>query len=750
MFDFLFKYPPAVFSKGEFVFLGGLPVWVLAASFVVIAAVLAWLVWRKNGDSAVTGYRPLGIWLLQTLLAGVLLILLWQPALRVATLKSQQNIVAVIVDDSGSMKISEDGSTRTQKAVQALNSGMLNSLSQKFQVRLYRLSDRLERLDQLPSLNSGGSATRLGDSLKQVGVEAAGLPLGAVVLLSDGADNSGGVDLETLSEIRRNRIPIHTVGFGREKFNRDLEITTVDIPSHALAESRLNASITFRQRGYAQRKARISIRDGKKVVASQEVTLKADGEPQTESVLFNAGNAGAKTLAFGVEPLEGEENPENNSLLRLLNVTSKKPRILYLEGEPRWEFKFIRRAIEEDKSLELATILRTTQNKIYRQGTPSKELEHGFPAKVEELFAFDGIVIGSVEANYFTAGQQELLRQFVDRRGGGILFLGGRAALSDGGYSSSAIADLLPVTLSSRRGTFHRDPATVELTPAGRDSVLARLVENPQQNVERWKKLPALADYQETGDAKPGALIYAEALPTSKGRHSLFVAQNYGRGRTAIFATSGSWRWQMQQPLEDKTHEMFWQQMLRWLVDGTEGRILTSSPKQMLHDESRMPLRAEVRDKTYMLTADAHVEARILSPDGGSATVEMKPDPLNQGVYLADWSAEKTGSYVAEVTASREGEDPQHDLLMFRRDDGVAEHFRAEQNRELLEKLSSQTGGRYYKPSELARLGEEINYSEAGITVRETRDLWNMPVIFLALLLLRSSEWLLRRKWGVV
>jgi hypothetical protein len=163
-----------------------------------------------------------------------------------------------------------------------------------------------------------------------------------------------------------------------------------------------------------------------------------------------------------------------------------------------------------------------------------------------------------------------------------------------------------------------------------------------------------------------------------------------------------------------------------------------------------MPLRAEVRDKTYLPTADARLEAKILTPDGGSSMVELKPDPLNQGVYLADWSAEKPGSYVAEITASREGEEPQRDVLMFRRDDGIAENFRAEQNRELLEKLSSQTAGRYYKPTELSRLGEEINYSEAGITVRETRDLWNMPVIFLALLILRSSEWLLRRKWGVV
>jgi hypothetical protein len=105
---------------------------------------------------------------------------------------------------------------------------------------------------------------------------------------------------------------------------------------------------------------------------------------------------------------------------------------------------------------------------------------------------------------------------------------------------------------------------------------------------------------------------------------------------------------------------------------------------------------------------------------------------------------------VVEVSAHRGVEDLGRDVITFRRDDGVAENFHVEQNRELLEKLSSETGGKYYKPEDAKKLGKDINYSEAGITVRETRDLWDMPVIFLLLLMLRSGEWLLRRKWGVI
>jgi hypothetical protein len=157
-----------------------------------------------------------------------------------------------------------------------------------------------------------------------------------------------------------------------------------------------------------------------------------------------------------------------------------------------------------------------------------------------------------------------------------------------------------------------------------------------------------------------------------------------------------------------------------------------------------------VKDRTYLPAGDAKVEAHILGPDGIAESVEMQPDPLTQGTFNADWTVPKPGSYLVEMTAKRGTEEIGRDVLTFRREDGVAENFKVEQNRELLQKLASETGGRYYTPDDAQRLGKDISYSEAGITVRETRDLWDMPAVFLLLLMLRSGEWLLRRKWGVI
>ncbi len=753
MFEFLFKYPTTVFAKGDFVFLARWPVWILGGLIAAACVLFGFFLWRRRTKMAagLSGLRPVAIWLLQSCLAALLLLMLWHPAISIATLKPQQNIVAVVVDDSRSMSISEGGKTRIDTAKALYDGGLRTALAKKFQVRLYRFGQSLERIQGTGQLSGQAQVTRISDALKQVASEAAGLPIGALVLISDGAENSGGIDRETVAEIRRYRIPVHTVGIGREAPERDVEIADAVVPARTLADSRVNAQVTLRQHGFQNRKVRLTISDSGKPLASQEVTLRGDGVPQTESILFNAGVAGAKTLAITVGRLEGEENPDNNTVTRLVNVEALKPRVLYFEGEPGWELKFVRRAAEEDRSLQFVSMARTTQNKIYRQGiSDPKELEQGFPAKAEELFAYQGLVLVNVEASYFTPAQQDLIRQFVDRRGGGLLFLGGRASLADGGYASSGLAALVPVTLSERKDTFHRDPAKAELTAAGRDSLICRLLEQPDKNAERWNKLPALADYQEAGEPKPAALVLAESAPANGRRYPLLVTENYGLGRTALFATGGSWRWRMLQEHTDVSHQTFWQQLLRWLVDGAARACSVSTPRQVLFDEGRATFRVQARDKEFNPISAARVEAHVMGPEGLTGTFELIPSQSELGVYDGEYTAEKAGSYLVEVTATRGSEQVGRDVLTFRRENGVAENFRTEQNRELLSKLAEETGGRYYTPDNIAKLSDEVSYSEAGITTREIRDLWDMPIVFMLLVLLRGAEWLLRRRWGAV
>jgi uncharacterized membrane protein len=761
MFQFLFKYPVPVFTKGRFVLLGGWPAWALAALIVAAAGGLALLIrWRlRRATPELRSWRGWLIWGLQSALVALVLLLLWQPAMMVSELNSQQNIIAVVVDDSRSMRIADsDGKTREAAALAALNDSVLAGLQKRFQTRVYRLGRELTRVDGTQGIAPVEAATHIGDGLKQLATETTDVPVGGILLLSDGSQNTAGtggsgISLDALQALRNRRLPVHTVGFGKEEPAHDVEIEDVTVAASATANARIAATISLTQHGYAGQKAKLTVRDREKSLAEREITLLTDGRVQTEPLFFPTGAAGAKSLTFSVEPLPGEENLVNNTVTRPILVSDAKRRILYVEGEPRWEYKFIRRAEEDDPTVQLVSMLRTSENKIYRQGIrdPS-ELADGFPARPEDLFSYAGIIIGSVDADYFTPLQQQLLREYVDHRGGGILFLGGRYSLSDGGWGASSLNDLLPTFLPTGNHNFHRSAATVELTPEGVDSPITQILDDPEKNAQRWRKLTYLADYEDAGAPKPGATVLAD-LNAGRRKLPLLITESYGHGRTAIMATGGTWRWQMSEALGDPSHNLFWQQLLRWLIAESPGPVVASMPERLLMDEGQARLTAQVRDRQFQQAANAHVTAHILGPEDVNALVELTPSEETPGLYQTEWTAEKPGTYVAEVIAESAGSQPQElgrDVVTFQREDGVAENFHTEQNRHLLEQLASETGGRYWKSSDLKNLPRDISYSEAGISVRSTKELWDMPIVFVLLLGLPIGEWLLRRKWGVI
>ncbi len=753
MVEWLFKYPPTVFLHGQLVLRSAWPRWPLALAVLVVGVALAWVMRgrRASDTSLAPRWRLPLIWLAQWSMATLVLLLLWRPAIAVSELVPQANVIAVLVDDSRSMAIADQGVTRLQQASQALKGSWLASLGRTFQTRLYRFDTGLVRLPgPEAALTATGPATHINEVLDQFASDTASVPVGAVVLLSDGGDNSGRIERSTLEVLRQRRIPVHTVGFGSEQVPKDVEIESVALTQRALAHSRVTAGIEIAQSGFAGRHTSVSVRDGEKLLATRELSLGADGAVVSTDLTFDLPDAGPRLLRFQVAPVPGEANAHNNELTRLVNVEAGPRRILYVEGEPRWEYKFIRRAQEDDAAVQMVSMLRTTENKIYRQGVKDAlELAQGFPTDPQELFGFDGLIIGSVDAGYFPAGQQALMREFVNRRGGGLLFLGGRQALADGVWSGSQLNDLLPVVLPTVTGTFHREPAQVSLTSAGADSAITRLLDDRAANLTAWSKLPYLMDFQDPGTVKPGATELAR-MQAGGRTLPLLVTQNYGRGRTAVLATGGTWRWQMSLPLGDPTHAVFWHQLLHWLVSDTRGQLNAQVSAGILQDDGHVQLLADVRDRNYLPATDAVVNAHVIGPERLQADLSLRAVPGLPGRYRSEWAAPAVGTYVADISATQGAVAAGRDTIAFQRQDGVAENFHTGQNVALLKSLAAQTGGRYWSATDLDALARAIPFANAGVSVQKFQDLWNMPAVFLALILLRMTEWLLRRRWGVV
>lgn len=297
MFQFLFKYPSPVFTKGRFVLLSPLPVWLLLLLIAVCSGGLALLIRRRlnNATPGLRSWRGWVVWGMQSTVASLLLLLLWRPAMTVAALSSQKNIIAVVIDDSRSMAIRDSGgATREEAALAVLQNGLLSGLQKRFQTRIYRLGNGITKVENLKDITPVEVATHIGDSLQQLATETLNLPIGAILLLTDGSENTDGINnsaisLEAFRSLRDRRLPVHTIGFGELRKKHDIEIEYIDVAANAIANGKVSATVSWKQYGYAGAKTTLTVRDGNTALVSREVTLAPNGIIQTESFFFLQG-----------------------------------------------------------------------------------------------------------------------------------------------------------------------------------------------------------------------------------------------------------------------------------------------------------------------------------------------------------------------------------------------------------------------------------------------------------------------------
>lgn len=743
--EFLLGHSIWAFRSGELAFARGWPLWLLFALAGAGLAAIVFTLLRRGGLNA---WQRGVIGLLQFAFLALALLLLWRPVLNVERIRDRENVVAVVIDDSGSMNAAhgEQGSWRDQ-AVRALNeSGALQKIGASSELRLFSFDERAQSLEALDALPGGSASTRIGDALGTVTQMAASVPMAAVVLVSDGAENGGTLGEAQLARLSATGIPVHAIGVGPEASDNDIELEQLQVADSAVAGEVVRAVVSIRHQ--RQRGTRVRMYDGEKLVAAQEVPLPGKAGLTTVGVEFPAGEQGVRDLRVQLDAATGEASALNNERRAIIDVDGRPRSVLHIEGEPRWEYKFMRRAAEGDRSLRLVSAVRATPNRFYRQGVKSgEELKNGLPESEAELDSYDAVILGSIEAAAFSREQHEWLRDYVDRRGGSLLLLAGRDGMGDGGWGRVPLQALLPARLPGGPQPGYGARSTkARLTTYGQESPVGRLDADPARNEKLWSELPSLADLQDLGPLRPGAVVLLEAQSAQRA-DPLLVWQRYGRGATWLMATATTWRWQMRLPLEDQRHELFWRQLLHALAAPAPSRISLSAERTVYEDEGTAQLEAQVLDETFRPVPGAVLSVTAAADSGAAAPVVVEPSGLDDGRYRVRVQAATPGMYRVEMTAKAGDRSLGQAETHLRRVDGVREQFGLYQHRPMLERLARETGGRYWTLDDLAGLPEAIRYSRAGMVERQTLDLWNMPLALLLLALLKLSEWLLRRLW---
>jgi uncharacterized membrane protein len=759
---FLFGHEQAVFTNGRFGF-DVRPNALLLVLIFLLVAVFVYFIYLRPRIRLSKGTTATLIALRVALLT-VMVALLLRPVVVVSSVIPRSSYVAVVVDDSLSMKLPDvpGGATRLDTIKQTLlNTGtgqtsFLNRLDQKFKTTLYGFSGGLSRLKDGNDLFGEGRTSDLSGALEETIKRSSGMPLSAIVLATDGASNVPSDISTTLRELRARDIPVFTIGVGDTARPLDAELTRINMPRRVLVGSRVNIETFVGLSGYNNTKVLLGVREDGRAIKTEEFNLRGN-DTQAINLEITPATPGVHRYTVEITPLDGELTVENNKQDALVEVIAGPLRLLHVEGEPRWELGKIRESLAlNEKNVILVSLQRTGENKFYRQGIGNQgELAGGFPKTEEELFSYDGLVLGSVEAGFFTADELRSIEAFVARRGAGLLALGGRLSFDGGKYKGTTIDDLLPVSLTGGPVDDVNSFAPVYkplLTAAGQAHPVTRLYEDRAQNQKTWNELPPVSVSQALTNVKPGATVLLEArkVDGSGAPVPLLVQQRYGRGQTLALTASDTWRWRMRMDSKNNAHETFWRQMLRYVVSGTPRQIEVSTAKDVYSMDDTVNIVADVRDRKFNPVGDAQATARVTKPSGVTVDVPLKFTTLNAAnIYTGEFKADELGQHRIELvgqSASLGQLNANANVLV---SDLNREYYSAAQNTDLLKRIAGETGGKYYTPAQMQSLLDDLTYRQTPYSERVTKDLWDMPVNFMLLVGLLSAEWFLRKREGL-
>jgi uncharacterized membrane protein len=757
LFNFLFKYPAYVFRQGDFTFAASRTS-ILVLTLLTALAAASLITYRTIKSEKHPREKAVLIGLRLALL-GLLLFCLLRPSLILRAAVPQQNFLGVLIDDSRSMTIADrDGKPRTDFVQQqfAADGPLATALSQRFVLRYFRFSSSADRLSSAADLKYGGTATRLGQALERARDELSGLPLAGLVMVTDGADTSDATLDEPLASLKARSIPVFPVGVGQDHFAHDIQVTRVETPRTTLKGTSLAVDVVVSQTGYAGTTVALQVEDEGRIVNSQDITLPPDGQSATVRVNFTANDAGPRLFRFRIQPQPGEQVTQNNARDAMVEVADRRERVLYMEGEPRPEMKFIRRAVSDDENLAVTILQRTAEDKYLRLdvGSP-EEVVGGFPKTREELFGYRAIILGSVEAASFSPDQLRMLADFVSKRGGGLLMLGGRRSFAEGGWAGTPVAEVLPIEFeSSPRGSSNTEylaHVTVHPTRAGAVYPVTQLADTEKASAAKWENMPTVTAVNMVRSVKPGATVLLTGTTDTRQEQVVLAYQRYGRGKSLAFPIQDSWLWKMDAavPVEDTTHATFWRRMVRWLVDGVPDPVSLTTGLDRVEPGEPLKLTAEVVDGAFVEVNDAQVITQITSPSGKKTEVPLEWTVEKDGEYRGQYVPDEPGTYEVKTTAVRDGKELGTSVMHARASAGDSEYFDAAMRSSLLTRIAEDTGGAFFTPDTAASLPEAINYSGRGVTVVEERDLWDMPIILILLLSLIAAEWGYRRKQGL-
>jgi len=743
----------------------------LVAFFCLVSLVWTILFYQRHSQYLSVGSLT-AMMLLRVVAVLVLLLSLFRPVITFERFSVEKGDILFLFDTSRSMKIADRPNLPGRlKRVQNHFEIIDNLLRDNFDCHYFAFSSLVNKckdVEEIKQLKPEGEVTNIAGGIKEAVRDFDKNKISAVIVFTDGNDNSG---LKVLEEAKAMKVKVFPVGVGtrlREQNTfKDVIITGVLFDRFLTVSNIAYFDVLVDAVGFKNAKVPVELLDSDgKPLGKQELVLDDMEGTQKVRIEYRPEVKGKFTLEARVPTLAAETIPENNSQMFQIEVIDAAIKVLYIEGSPRNESKFLMRTLQYDPNVEIASYVQISQGDFFKRASiEGLDLGDSLPAAKEEYGKFDIIMFGDLDANFFMSTNYRqvpgIIKELVSQ-GKGFLMIGGSHSFGPGGYGGTAIEEVLPVFCGDRSVGQFRDQYLFSLTGEGVThpifSGYTRFFSSPRGAA--MEKLPLLMGSVILPKAKPGATVLA-INPEGKnefGNYPVLAVQQYGKGRSAAFAADSTWRWFFQmKPLgKDSPYVRFWAQLLRWLAtrslieEGQEMGLTAAADKSYYESGERVTFYAQARNKDGLLTNRAEINATLVEPAGREAKFALRAPTGAAGNYQAEFAPPAPGKYVFSITGTLDKENLGEVKVNFVVGKPMVEYEKLDLNEDLLKKLALSTGGKYYSLVNSEQLAQDL--VETQKVSREVRKIspWNKPLymaIFFAIFVaLISIEWILR-KW---
>ncbi len=726
--------------------------WIAAAVVILVLALAAY----RRARAVLPPVRWTSLVVLRALVLALIGLVLLRPVRLEPAPASTGRTVAIVVDDSRSMRLRGEGAmSRLDQARQLIDGRLRPALAADFDVRLFGFGSAMREVATTGALDGSGQSSDMPAMLARLSERAAAGEFVAAVIVSDGASTS---PLDSSGML--TPVPVFTLGVGEAAAVVEREVRDVTVSDVSVADSLAELSATIVSHGERRETVDVRVLENGRTIDVRQVELPGRSQQVRERFRVAPSRATATVYAVEVAEAPGELTRDNNRGAVFVPVPGPPHPVLLLQGGPGFEHGFLMRMLSRDPGLDVDGVVTkgrtpTDEPTYYVQGSASRtpHLLEGFPDTTARLFAYAAIVLGNVEADQLTRGQLSAIRAFVERRGGGLAVIGGRS-FGERGVVTTGLGEIVPVEprggggMNAAAGGSGRDGTRIALTSAGQAHALMQVGTDETSSMAQWSSLPSMAAATAVGPARPGAEILATVAGPAGDPQPLVAVQRIGRGRTLAFMGEGAWRWRMGLPSDNRLYETFWRQAVRWLSIQAPGPVALSTSAPVIGVTTDVSLR--VVDEEYEPVSDAAVSLRIREPGGTTRAIAAVADTLEPGIYSAAFLPVTGGVYAIEAEATRAGR------LLGRADVSVLaggsdpELVDPRRNDALLARLAAGTGGAHLAAEAIDGLPARIREAVAAPAARTVqRDLWHNAWTFLAVVLLLGSEWGLRRRWGL-